>query len=302
MTKRVAIAGSTGLMGGALRRLLLERGDEVVRLVRGPARASDEHTWDPASGALPLSALDGADAVVNLAGAGIGDRRWNPAHKRLVETSRIDATRTIARAVATIHEQSGRRVQFVNGSAVGFYGDRGDETLTERSEAGSDFLAGVVQRWEAATQEADGAGLPVVVLRTGLVMAREGGAFGKLVTLSRLGLGGPLGSGREWWPWITLVDATRAIAHVIDHPEIVGPVNVVSPAPARQRDIAAELGRQLSRPALLPAPRLALRAVVGEFANYIVSSQQVVPTRLVDSGFTFEHPDLESAVRWLLGR
>jgi uncharacterized protein (TIGR01777 family) len=302
MTKRVAIAGSTGLMGGALRRLLLDRGDEVVRLVRGQARAPDEHTWDPASGALPLSALDGVDAVVNLAGAGIGDRRWNPAHKRLVETSRVDATRTIAHAVAAIHEQSGRRVQFVNGSAVGYYGDRGDETLTEGSEAGSDFLAGVVQRWEAATQEADGAGLPVVVMRTGLVMARHGGAFGKLVTLSRLGLGGPLGSGREWWPWITLVDATRAIAHVIDHPEIVGPVNLVSPAPARQRDIAAELGRQLSRPALVPAPRLALRAVVGEFANHIVASQQVVPTRLVDSGFTFEHPDLESAVRWLLGR
>jgi hypothetical protein len=302
MTKRVAIAGSTGLMGGALRRLLLDRGDEVVRLVRGPARASDEQTWDPASGVLPLSALDGVDAVVNLAGAGIGDRRWNTAHKRLVESSRVDATRTIAHALAAIHEQGGRRVQFVNGSAVGYYGDRRDEVLTEHSEPAGDFLAGLVQRWEAATREAGDAGLPVVLLRTGLVMARDGGAFGKVLMLSRLGLGGPLGSGREWWPWITLVDATRAIAHLIDHPEIVGPVNVVSPAPARQRDIAAELGRQLSRPALLPAPRLALRAVVGEFADYIVASQQVRPARLLDSGFTFEHPDLESAVRWLVTR
>jgi uncharacterized protein (TIGR01777 family) len=302
VTKRVAITGSTGLMGGALRQFLAGRGDEVVRLVRGPARAPDERTWEPTSGMLPLESLDGVDAVVNLAGAGIGDRRWNAGHKRLVESSRVQATGTIGHALTMIHGQTGRRIRLVNGSAVGFYGDRGDEVLSEQSEAGTDFLAGVVQRWEAATQEAVVSGLPVASLRTGLVMARHGGAFAKLLLLSRLGLGGPLGSGQEWWPWVTLADATRAIAHLIDHPEVEGPVNVVAPAPARQREIAAEIGRQLARPAILPAPRLALRAVVGEFADSILASQRVTPARLLESGFVFEHPDLETAVRWMLAR
>lgn len=302
MTKRVAIAGSSGLIGDALRRHLLDRGDEVVRLVRGRPQAPDERSWTPGAGDLPLDALDGVHAVVNLAGAGIGDRRWDDDHKRLIESSRVESTRTIAHALARIAEHTERRIRFVSGSAVGFYGDRGDEVLTEQSAPGTDFLSGVVQRWEAATSEAIAAGIPVALLRTGLVMAPSGGAFERLLVLARLGLGGPLGSGRQWWPWITLEDEVRAIAHLVDHPEITGPVNAVAPAQDRQRDIAAELGRQLGRPAILPAPRLALRVAVGEFGDRILDSQRIVPSRLTESGFDFEHPDLTTAVRWLLAR
>lgn len=274
----------------------------MVRLVRGRPQAPDEQAWAPDVGELSDAALDGVDAVVNLAGAGIGDRRWNEGYKRLVESSRVETTETIAQTLERISERTGRRIRLVNGSAVGFYGDRGDEVLTEASPAGTDFLSGVVQRWEAAAEKAEVAGSSVALLRTGIVMAPTGGAFGPLLRLARLGLGGPLGSGREWWPWITLPDATRAIVHLLDHPEISGPVNAVSPSPARQREIAAEIGRQLSRPAVLPAPRIALRAVIGEFADSIIASQRLVPTRLLESGFIFEHPDLESGVRWMLAR
>lgn len=302
MTKRVAIAGSSGLIGDALRRLLLERGTEVVRLVRGQPGAADERAWRPDEGKLPLEALDGVDAVVNLAGAGIGDRRWDADRKRLIERSRVDSTRTITQALVRLADDSGRLLRLVNGSAVGYYGNRGEEVLTEQSAPGTDFLAGVVEHWEAAALEAGEAGVPVAVARTGLVMAPTGGAFEPLLRLGRAGLGGPLGSGRQWWPWITLVDEARALAHLIDSPDIIGAVNLVAPEQHRQREIAAEFGRQLSRPALLPAPRLALRLAVGEFGDRILDSQRVVPARLTQHGFTFTHPDLPSAVRWLLAR
>lgn len=302
MTKRVAIAGSSGLIGGALRRHLLDRGDEVVRLVRGRPQAPDERSWTPGAGHLPLAALDDVDAVVNLAGAGIGDRRWNRDYKHVIETSRVETTRTIAHALAKIAHRTGRHVRLVNGSAVGYYGDRGDELLTEQSAPGTDFLAGVVERWEGAAAEASDAGVPVALLRTGLVMAPHGGAFQPVLRLARLGLGGPLGSGRQWWPWITLGDGVGAIAHLIDRPDITGPVNGAAPSQDRQRDIAAELGRQLSRPAILPAPRLALRVIVGAFGDRILDSQRVVPSRLTDTGFVFEHPDLAVAVKWMLAR
>lgn len=302
MTKRVAITGSSGLIGGALRRHLQERGDEVVRLVRRPPTASDEVQWDPSLGRLDDVALDGVDAVVNLAGVGIGDRRWNAEHKREVERSRTDATGTVAQALVAHRARTGVAIRLVNASAVGVYGDRGDEVLTERSEPGHDYLAGVVTRWEGAARPAVEAGIPVAYTRSGLVMARDGGAFERLVLLGRLGLGGPMGSGREWWPWITLVDEVRAIAHLIDRPELVGPVNLAAPAPARQREIAAAIGRVLSRPAFVPVPRLALRAVIGEFADHVLMSQRVEPAALLASGFSFEHPDLEGAVRWLVRR
>lgn len=302
MTKRVAVAGSSGLIGGALCARLRERGDEVVRLVRGRPGSPDEVSWTPGAGELPLAALDGVDAIVNLAGAGIGDRRWDADYKRLVESSRVESTRTIAHALVRVAERTGRHIRFVNGSAVGFYGDRGDEVLTERSEPGTDFLAGVVERWEAATHEARDAGIPVALVRTGLVMAPSSGAFNPHLRLARLGLGGPLGTGRQWWPWITLADEAGILEYLIDHPEITGPVNAVAPMAARQSEIAAALGQGLSRPAVLPAPRLALRAVVGEFADSIVASQRVAPDRLLEAGFVFEHPDLETAVKWLLAQ
>ncbi|GAA5029244.1 TIGR01777 family oxidoreductase [Terrabacter aeriphilus] len=301
MTKRVAVTGSSGLIGGALRRHLTERGDEVVRLVRHAPGAPDEVQWDPAQGRLDDSALAGVDAVVNLAGVGIGDRRWTDAHKHEVERSRTDATGTVARALVAHRERTGASIRLVNASAVGYYGDRGDDVLTEASAPGDDFLAGVVTRWEGAAQPAVDAGIPTAFTRTGLVMAPDGGAFSQVVLLGKLGLGGPMGSGREWWPWITLVDEVRALTHLIDHPELVGPFNLTAPHPARQKEIAAAIGRELRRPAFVPAPRFALRAVVGEFADYIIASQRVEPSALLAAGFTFEHPDLSGAVRWLVG-
>ncbi|MDC5698390.1 TIGR01777 family oxidoreductase [Intrasporangium calvum] len=301
MTKRVAITGSSGLIGGALRAHLVARGDEVIRLVRRPTTASDELQWDPARADLEPEALAEVDAVVNLAGAGVGDRRWTEDHKRAILSSRIDATTTVARAVAAEHARSGRAVRLVNASAVGFYGDRGDEPLTEQSPPGDDFLASVVVQWEAAAEQATGSA-PVAMVRTGLVMAPDGGAFERLLLLARLGLGGPLGSGREWWPWITLADTVRAVTFLIDHTDQVGPFNLAAPGEARQVEIAHAFGRALHRPAILPAPRLALRAVVGEFADSILASQRVRPARLAEAGFTFEHPDLDTAVRWTLQR
>ncbi|TQM62956.1 TIGR01777 family oxidoreductase [Humibacillus xanthopallidus] len=300
MGKRVAVTGSSGLIGGALSRHLTDRGDTVLRIVRRDPQGPDEIRWDPARGQLDAGALEGVDAVVNLAGVGIGDKRWNAEHKREVERSRTDATGTVAQALVRVAEESGRRIRLVNASAVGFYGDRGDEVLTEESAPGQDFLAGVVTRWEEATQPAVDAGLSVAWARTGLVMSPDGGAFSPLLLLGRLGLGGPMGSGREWWPWITIVDEVGALTHLIDHDEIVGPVNLVAPTPARQKDIARELGRALHRPAFVPAPRFALRLVIGEFADSIIASQRLEPQVLTRAGFAFEHADLGSAVSWLV--
>jgi uncharacterized protein (TIGR01777 family) len=300
MGKRVAVTGSSGLIGGALCRHLTDRGDTVMRIVRRAPQGLDEIRWDPSRGELDPSALERLDAVVNLAGVGIGDKRWNAEHKREVERSRTDATGTVAQALVDVATQSGSRVRLVNASAVGFYGDRGDEILTEQSPPGQDFLAGVVTRWEEATQPAIDAGLSVAWARTGLVMSPEGGAFAPLLLLGKLGLGGPMGTGREWWPWITIVDEVAALTHLIDRDDIVGPVNLVAPTPARQKDIARELGRALHRPAFVPAPSFALRLVIGEFADSIVASQRLEPRVLTETGFGFAHADLTSAVRWLV--
>jgi uncharacterized protein len=300
MVKRVAVTGSSGLIGDALRRHLTDRGDSVLRVVRRAPQGPDELRWDPSRGELDETALSEVDAVVNLAGVGIGDKRWNAEHKREVERSRTDATATVAQALVRVNEQTGRSIRLVNASAVGYYGDRGDEVLSERSTPGHDFLAGVVTRWEEATQPAIDAGLPVALARTGLVMSPDGGAFAPLLLLGRLGLGGPMGTGREWWPWITLVDEVAALTHLVDHDEITGPVNLVAPTPARQKDIARELGRALHRPAFVPAPRFALRAIVGEFADSIIASQRLEPRVLTETGFGFEHADLTSAVSWLV--
>ena len=302
MSKRVAVTGSSGLIGGALRRALIDRGDEVVRFVRRSPSAPDEVQWDPSRGRLGPGALDGVDAVVNLAGVGIGERRWNAEHKREVERSRTNATGTVAEALVAHRDRTGETVRLVNASAVGYYGDRGEEHLSETSDPGQDFLSGVVVRWEGAAGPAVDAGVPVAFVRTGLVMAHEGGAFEQVVLLGRLGLGGPMASGREWWPWITLVDEVSAILHLIDRPELVGPFNLVAPGSARQREIASAIGSALSRPAFVPAPHFAIRAAIGEFAVYVVASQRVEPVGLLASGFTFEHPDLDGAVRWLVRR
>lgn len=302
MTKRVAIAGSSGYLGDALRRHLEDRGDHVIRLVRREPRSPDEMRWDPPRGELDPALLTDLDAVVNLAGAGIADRRWTADRKRVLLTSRLEATSTIAGAIAAESRRSGRAVRLVNASAVGYYGDRGEEVLTESSAPGQDFLASLVVQWEQATLPATVAGAPVATVRTGLVMGPGGGAFGPILLLARLGLGGPIGGGRQWWPWISLRDEVRAISHLIDSPDLTGPFNLVSPGEARQVEVARTIGRVLHRPALLPAPGLAVRIVVGGFADGILASTRIRPDRLLDAGFEFEHRDLETAVRWTAGR
>jgi hypothetical protein len=293
---RIAVTGSSGLIGAALVVALHERGDEAVRLVRRAPRSADEVQWDPSSRSLDPRALDGVDGVVNLAGAGDGDHRWTPAYKHQILASRTDTTHAVATAVAAADHP----VRLVSGSAVGFYGDRGDEELTEDSPPGTGFLSDVVLAWEAAAQPAVDAGASVTFIRTGIVMAREGGAMKPLLRLGRFGLGGPLGSGRQFMPWITLPDEVGAILHLLDRPDVTGPVNLAAPEPARQRDIAKALGRALHRPAVLPAPSIALHAVLGEFAGEILGGQRIVGDALHDSGYSFTHGELEAAVRWLV--
>jgi uncharacterized protein (TIGR01777 family) len=294
---KVAVTGASGLIGSALVPHLRARGDEVVTLVRRAPRAPGEVRWDPQSGDVDLAGLAGTEAVVHLSGAGVGDKRWTPEYKELIRSSRVDSTRTIATAMAALDPLP--RV-LVSGSAMGVYGDRGDEELTETSPPGTGYFPDVVTAWEAAAAPAVEAGIRVAYTRTSLVMSRHGGAFGRLVPLAKLGLAGPLGSGRQWWSWLTLQDDVRARAFVIDH-EISGPVNFCSPQPLRQRDIAAALGRAAHRPAVLPAPAFVLRAVLGEFAGDILASDRLLPTVLTDAGFTFDHPDVDTAARWTLG-
>jgi uncharacterized protein (TIGR01777 family) len=296
MSQRVAISGASGLIGSALSSYLVARGDDVRHLVRREARTGSEVSWDPANRWLDPAALDGVDAVVHLAGAGIGDRRWSPRHKQDVLASRTDGTTTIATAVAA----HGDRVRLVSGSAIGWYGNRGDEILTEHSPEGTGFVAEVAQAWEASTAPASAAGAPVAMSRTGLVMSRTGGAFEPLVRLGRLGLAGPLGSGRQWWAWVTLDDVVRALVHLVDRRDITGPVNVVGPEPLRQKELVEEIGRQLGRPTVLPAPAFALRAVLGEFSGEVTGSRRVVPTRLRESGFDWVHGTISSAVATLV--
>lgn len=293
--QRVAIAGSSGLIGDALSSFLRARGDEVVHLVRREPEAPHEVEWDPASGRLDSAALGSLTAAVNLAGAGIGDKRWTDEYKHLLVSSRVDSTRTLATALAEL----GGDVRLVNGSAMGFYGDRGDDLLDESEPAGSAFLSGLVQQWEAAAAPAVDAGASVAYARTGLVFA-AGGMMERVLPLARLGLGGPLGSGRQWWSWITLQDEVRALAHLLDRPDITGPVNMVAPHPERQKDVMRALGRLLNRPAVLPAPRLALQVVLGELSSDILSSQRLDPGVLRTTGFTWEHEDIESGLRFVL--
>ena len=294
--QRVAITGASGLIGSALSVFLSARGDQVVHLVRREPRTGYEVGWDPASRALHPGDLSGLTAVVHLAGAGVGDHRWTPAYKQKILDSRVNGTATIARALADLEEP----IALVSGSAIGAYGDRGDEILTEESEMGTGFLAEVVRAWEAATEPAQEAGLRVVHARTGLVLTPEGGAMKRVLPLARLGLAGPLGSGRQYWSWITLQDELRALAHLIDHEALAGPVNLVSTQPMRQSEVMKALGTQLGRPALLPAPALALRAVLGEFASDILASARIMPSVLTASGFVFDNDTIRSAMHWLV--
>jgi uncharacterized protein (TIGR01777 family) len=293
--QRVAITGASGLIGGALSVFLSARGDEVVHLVRRAPRARYEVGWDPASHKLNPGDLSGLTAVVHLAGAGVGEHRWTAAYKQQILDSRVNGTATIAMALAEL----GEPIALVSASAIGAYGDRGDELLSEDSETGKGFLADVVRAWEASTTPAKDAGLRVAHARTGLVLTPDGGAMKRVLPLARWGLAGPLGTGRQYWSWITLHDELRALAHLIDQ-DIAGPVNLVSPQPLPQAEVMKALGAQLGRRALLPAPALALKIALGEFAADVLASARIMPSVLTASGFVFEHDTIQSAMRWLV--
>lgn len=293
--RRVAISGASGLIGSALSVFLSERGDDVVHLVRREPRTDFEVGWDPTRRKLNPADLSGVAAVVHLAGAGVGDHRWTRAYKEEILSSRVDGTATIASALADL----GEPVALVSGSAIGVYGDRGDEILTEDAEPGTGFLADVVRAWEDATTPAQDAGLRVAHARTGLVLTPNGGAMKRILPLARAGVAGPLGRGRQYWSWVSLQDELRALAHLVDQ-DIAGPVNLVSPQPRRQAEIMKALGAQLGRPAILPAPTLALKVALGEFASDILASARIMPSVLTASGFVFEHDTIESAMRWLV--
>jgi uncharacterized protein (TIGR01777 family) len=295
---RVAVTGSHGLIGSALVPALRESGHDVIQLVRGTPRGPGQVEWDPAAGSVDLPGLAGVEAAVHLAGAGVGDKRWSDDYKRVIRDSRVLSTRTLVRALTTLDPLP--RV-LVSGSAIGYYGERGDEVLTENSTKGDGFLADVVEAWEAEADPARAAGIRVVYPRTGLVMARSGGAFSQLLLLARLGLGGPLGNGKQWWSWITLADEVAALQHLITS-ELTGPVNLTAPEPARNIEVIRALTSALHRPALVPAPAFALRIVLGEFASDVLGSQRVVPEQLLASGFTFQHQTLQSAANWVTSK
>jgi len=294
----VAITGATGLIGRALVARLRASGVQVRRLVRrAAARPSDDVEWDPMRGVLPPSALDGVDAIVHLAGEPIA-KRWTAERKRAIRESRVRGTELLARMIASLDRKP--RV-LVSGSAIGVYGDRGDELLDESSATGDGFLANVVSEWERAAAPASEAGVRVVLLRTGLVLSRQGGVLEKLLLSFKLGLGGPMGSGRQWMSWIALDDQLRAIEYALASPALSGPVNLVSPNPVTNAEFAATLGLVLARPALIPVPAVALELLFGEMAREtILAGQRVLPRALVTAGFEFAHPTLEQALRFEL--
>jgi hypothetical protein len=268
-------------------------GVAVVRLVRRPAARSDEVSWDPARRWVDVDALARHDvaAVVHLAGAGVGDKRWTPEYKEQIRSSRVDGTVAMASAAAELPTEP----VFISGSAIGYYGDTGDRIVDETAPPGDTFLAGVVQEWEEATQPARSAGLRVACIRTGLVVSSDGGAFGKMMPIFRAGLGGRIGSGRQLWSFISMEDEIAAIRFLIDQP-IEGPVNIVAPTPVTNADATRALAAHLHRPALLPVPRAALRVALGEFAGEVVMSQGVRPGVLERAGFTWQHPTIEESL------
>jgi len=297
---RVAVTGSSGLVGTALRHALARRGHTVHRLVRNNPRALGDITWEPVSGRFDLESLEGVDAVVNLAGASVASGRWIEARKRLLRTSRVEATRHLVDGLATLRQKP---AVFVSASAVGYYADRGDEELTEKSPPGTDFLARLAADWEAEALRAEQAGIRTVILRFGVILAATGGALGRMLLPFRLGLGGRLGSGRQWMSWFSLSDAVGAIRYVMGNEGLRGVFNAVAPEPVRNVEFTKALGRVLGRPTIFPAPAFALRLALGELADaLLLASQRVFPRRLEAAGYPFQHASLELALRNALGR
>ncbi len=299
---KVLVSGATGLIGTALRQALADRGDTVVRLVRRRPSRPGEVRWDPDAGTVDMDTLDGSgpfDAVVNLSGAGIGDRRWNGSRRDEILHSRTAATATIAGLTTELDPAP---AVYASASAIGFYGDRGDEVLDESAPRGEGFLADVCAAWEEAASPVEDAGIRTVLLRSGIVLSRRGGALAKQLPLFKLGLGGRLGSGRQYVSWITLEDEVAAILHAIDDDACRGPVNLTAPSAVTNAELTHALGRALHRPTALAVPGPALRLALGrEMADeLLLGGQRVVPGVLSSCGFTFRHPDIDTALTAVL--
>ncbi len=296
---RVVISGSSGLVGRALRHTLRLEGIEAHGLVRpGKPVSAGDIRWDPRTGEVDTAALEGADAVVHLAGASIASGRWTAARKQLLRASRVEATRHLVSALGRLRRKP---AVLVSASAVGYYGDRGDEVLTEESPPGNDFLARVAVDWEAEAGQAEQHGIRAVILRFGIILAREGGALERMLLPFKLGLGGRLGSGRQWMSWITLADVVGLIRQALASSELCGPVNAVAPNPVTNADFTKTLGRVLRRPAVFPVPAFAVRLLLGELADaLLLASQRVIPQRLQQRSYSFLHPELEGALAKIL--
>lgn len=293
-TSRIAVAGASGLIGSGLVRSLTADGHEVVRLVRRTPRAKDEVEWDPERQYVDAAGLVGCDAVVNLAGAGIGDHRWTDEYKRKIRDSRLLGTAALAEAVASLDRPP---QVFLNGSAMGIYGDTGERAVDESAPPAIGFLPSLCVEWEEAAAPAEEAGVRTVFARTGLVVAAKGGAWGRLFPLFKAGLGGRMGNGRQYWSYIALHDHVAALRYLIDSESLSGPFNLTAPEPLTNREITAAMGRVLHRPAVFAVPAPVLKIVLGEMAQEVLGSQRVVPTRLLESGFAFAFPGIEEAIR-----
>ena len=289
---KVVVSGSSGLIGTALVPALEADGHEVVRLVRRPPASASEVEWDPTAGVLELSSLAGVDAVVNLSGANL-DQRWTEKRKREIVDSRVATTALLARTMASAERKPS---VFLVAGGVGIYGDRGDEILTEESELGSGFLADLGQAWEAAAAPAREAGIRTVSFRQGVVLSRKGGALAKMLTPFKLGLGGRVGSGRQWWSWVSRDDAVAAYRRALGD-ELDGPVNLVSPNPATSVQFTKSLGRAVGRPTVFPLPGLAVKTLFGERGEAVLlEGQRALPARLLDAGYSFQHGELDQAL------
>ncbi len=291
----IIAAGASGFLGTRLLTKLRSAGHRVTQLVRSPPSGADQVRWDPDGGKLGTAVLNGADAVVNLCGVGVGDKRWTPAYKALIRTSRVNPTRLLAGSCA----EAGVPV-LINASGIGYYGPRGDEVVDESGHAGTTFLAGVCVDWENATAAARDAGARVVSLRTGLVLGRDGGLLPKLTLLTKLYAGGRLGSGKQYFPWISATDEIDAMEFLLTA-DVSGPVNLTGPAPVTNAEFTRELGRQLRRPTPWMVPKVALDLVLGEFAGEVIAGQNAIPAALTGAGFTFSHATLAEALRAELG-
>jgi uncharacterized protein (TIGR01777 family) len=290
--QRIAITGASGLIGTALVGHLKSEGHTVQRFVRRPVVAPDEIQWDPKTGYVDIEALRGVDAIIHLAGVGVGDKRWSKKYKSEILNSRLLGTTAIAHAVNEVEPQV-----FISASAIGWYGESGNRSVVESDRVGEDFLAAVCREWEGAADLVTD--VRTVKIRTGLVLDPTGGALGKMLPLFRLGLGGKLGNGKQWWSWITLHDVIRAITFLLEN-KVSGPVNLTSPNPVTNQEFTSALARAMHRPALFPAPAIGLKIALGGFSSEILGSKKVLPQALTDAGFTWDYPHITNALTALV--